>query len=122
MGPSILAAAFTTVCAAVVMLFCQVTFFTKFAVILLITISMATIASFVVFVVLMETLGPSRPAYLLDQLCPRKTQITETKKLGAESPESPKFVSEEVNLHQHKYPFQSDDFVKDMEYYKEASC
>jgi len=62
MGPSILAAAATTLTAAIVMLFCQVTFFTKFATILFMTILHAVIATFVIFLVLVDTLGPSQPA------------------------------------------------------------
>ena len=58
MGPSILAAAFTTFAAATVMLFCKVTIFTKFALILLMTILHATLGSFVVYIVLADSFGP----------------------------------------------------------------
>merc|ERR1712008_322467 len=46
MGPSILATAGTTFFSAIVMLFCTITFFNKFALVLFFTIVMATIASF----------------------------------------------------------------------------
>ncbi|GAX18142.1 hypothetical protein FisN_25Hh124 [Fistulifera solaris] len=68
MGPSILAAAFTTLAAAAIMLFTTITFFVKFAVVLFFTIVQATVASFVVFIVVADVCGPSRPTYLIDKL------------------------------------------------------
>ena len=68
MGPSILAAAFTTFAAAITMLFCQITFFTKFALILLMTILHATLASFVIYLVLTDSFGPSEPTKFIDGL------------------------------------------------------
>ncbi len=68
MGPSILAAAFTTFASATVMLFCQVTFFTKFALILLMTILHATAGSFIVYLVLTDCFGPSNPTKLFDSV------------------------------------------------------
>jgi predicted exporter len=68
MGPSILAAAFTTLAAAAIMLFTTITFFVKFAVVLFFTIVQATVASFVVFIVIADVCGPSRPTYLIDKL------------------------------------------------------
>ena len=68
MGPSILAAAFTTLAAAAIMLFTTITFFVKFAVVLFFTIIQATVASFVVFVVIVDVCGPSRPTYLIDKI------------------------------------------------------
>ena len=68
MGPSILAAAFTTFAAASVMLFCQVTFFTKFAQILLATIIHAALGSFIVYLVLTDCFGPSEPTKFVDSL------------------------------------------------------
>lgn len=73
MGPSILAAALTTMSAAVVMLFCKITFFTKFAMILLMTILHATIGSFVVYIVLNDLFGPSEPTRMIDRLIARIT-------------------------------------------------
>jgi len=73
MGPSILAAALTTMSAAVVMLFCKITFFTKFAMILLMTILHATIGSFVVYIVLNDLFGPSEPTRMIDGLIARIT-------------------------------------------------
>ena len=66
MGPSILAAAFTTISSAAIMLFTIITFFQKFAIILFYTVIQATIGSFVVYLTLAETLGPSRPTYTVD--------------------------------------------------------
>jgi hypothetical protein len=68
MGPSILAASFTTISAASVMLFCEGVFFTKFAVILFVTIGHATIGSFVVFLLLNNLFGPSEPTKFIDSL------------------------------------------------------
>jgi len=68
MGPSILAAAFTTICSASIMIFTVITFFQKFAIILFFTILMATVGSFVVFITLTDCIGPSRPTYLTDLL------------------------------------------------------
>lgn len=66
MGPSILAAAVTTFAASIVMLFCQVIFFTKFAMILMVTILHATLASFVIFICLNDNFGPSEPTKMID--------------------------------------------------------
>lgn len=68
MGPSILAAAFTTISAAIVMFFCKVIFFTKFAMILFMTIIHATIGSFVVYIVLSDLFGPSEPTKFINNL------------------------------------------------------
>ena len=68
MGPSILAAAFTTLAGAMVMLFCVITFFTKFAFVLFFTIIQATVGSFVVFLTLTNTVGPREPTKMADQL------------------------------------------------------
>eukprot|EP00585_Thalassiosira_rotula_P022631 CAMPEP_0196227486 /NCGR_PEP_ID=MMETSP0912-20130531/50945_1 /TAXON_ID=49265 /ORGANISM="Thalassiosira rotula, Strain GSO102" /LENGTH=97 /DNA_ID=CAMNT_0041507021 /DNA_START=1187 /DNA_END=1480 /DNA_ORIENTATION=- len=68
MGPSILAAAFTTFMAAVVMIFTEITFFRKFAVILFMTILHSTIGCFVVFLVLCDCFGPAEPAKAYDYM------------------------------------------------------
>lgn len=68
MGPSILAATFTTICAAIVMLFTTITFFQKFAQVLFYTVLMATVGSFIVFITLSDTFGPSRPTVLVDAI------------------------------------------------------
>jgi len=68
MGPSILAAAFTTMAGALMMLFCIITFFTKFAFVLFFTIIQATIGSFVVFLTMTDCIGPSEPTYMADRL------------------------------------------------------
>ena len=68
MGPSILAAAFTTMAAAIIMLFCVITFFSKFALILFMTVIQASAGSFVVFLVFNDCIGPSQPTYLVDKI------------------------------------------------------
>lgn len=68
MGPSILAAAFTTMAGAVIMLFCIITFFTKFAFVLFFAIVQATIGSFVFFLCLTDCIGPDEPTYMADQV------------------------------------------------------
>ncbi|CAB9499985.1 dispatched homolog 1 [Seminavis robusta] len=68
MGPSILAAAITTMAGAMIMLFCVITFFTKFAFVLFFAIVQATIGSFVFFLTLTDTIGPSQPTYMADRL------------------------------------------------------
>lgn len=73
MGPSILAAAFTTIAAAIAMLFCTITFFTKFALILLMTIVHATIGSFVVYLVMTDSFGPSEPTKVFDSILAKCT-------------------------------------------------
>jgi len=75
MGPSILAGAFTTICAALIMLFCVITFFQRFATILFYTILQATVASFVFFLTLTDTIGPSQPTYLADQCALRLSKV-----------------------------------------------
>jgi len=74
MGPSILATAYTTFFSAIVMLFCTITFFRKFALVLFFTVVMATFASFVVFCTLTNCFGPTNPTYMVDKclsLCSR---------------------------------------------------
>ena len=68
MGPSILATALTTILSAVIMLFCVITFFQKFALILFFTVIQATLGSFVFFLCLTDTLGPRNPTYVVDWL------------------------------------------------------
>jgi hypothetical protein len=62
MGPSILATAYTTFFSAIVMLFCTITVFRKFALVLFFTVVMATFASFVVFCTLTNCFGPTNQA------------------------------------------------------------
>jgi predicted RND superfamily exporter protein len=59
MGPSILAAGFTTIAGAVVMLFAEIVFFRRFALIFLYSISVGLVGSLSVFVVLLDFFGPS---------------------------------------------------------------
>lgn len=75
MGPSVLATAATTFFSAIVMLFCSITFFRKFALVLFLTVVMATIGTFVVFITLANCFGPTNPTYMVDKclsLCTRK--------------------------------------------------
>jgi len=75
LGPSILAAAITTMAGALIMMFCVITFFTKFATILLFTIVQSLIGSFVVFLIMADTLGPASPTYLADKLIAKCTNV-----------------------------------------------
>ena len=68
MGPSILAAAFTTMASATIMLFTVITFFQKFALVLFFTVIQATAGSFVVFLAMSVCIGPTEPTYLVDSL------------------------------------------------------
>ena len=75
MGPSILAAAFTTFAAACVMLGTVITFFEKFAVVLFVTVIQALLGSFVVFLTMAITMGPSEPTYLVDRAVEKCRQV-----------------------------------------------
>ncbi len=90
MGPSILAAAVTTFASSIMMLFCKIVFFTKFAMILFMTILHATIGSFVVYIVLTTIFGPAEPTKLIDGL------VAKVFKKGQEAPEG--IVSEEEKI------------------------
>merc|ERR1712238_168777 len=79
-GPSILAAAATTVVAASVMLFCSTPFFTKFSTILLVTMLYATIGSFIFYIVLLDLFGPSEPSKMFDLFLKRIVRNKEDKK------------------------------------------
>ncbi|CAB9518411.1 dispatched homolog 1 [Seminavis robusta] len=68
LGPSILAAGFTTLAGAAIMLFTVIYFWRLFAMVLFFTIIQATIGSFVVFLVFTDVMGPSNPTYLVDNL------------------------------------------------------
>ena len=72
MGPSILETSATTIISSCVMLFAEVLFFSKFAIILLFTVLQATLGSFVFLVVLFDCVGPSDPTYLVDKVLLRK--------------------------------------------------
>jgi len=73
MGPSILAAAVTSMSSAIFMLFCRVTFFTQFAEMLLLTMTHAIIGSFVVYLVHTDTYGPDEPTKFVQSIV---TKIT----------------------------------------------
>mmetsp|Transcript_21533 Transcript_21533/g.59923 ORF Transcript_21533/g.59923 Transcript_21533/m.59923 type:complete len:256 (-) Transcript_21533:452-1219(-) len=68
MGPSILAAGFTTIASAAVMNFTVITFFQKFGLILLIAVIQATIGAFIVFNTLVICFGPKNPSKMYDAL------------------------------------------------------
>jgi len=68
LGPSILAAGFTTLAGAAVMLFSIINFLRLFALVLFFTIIQATIGSFVFFFVLTDSLGPANPSFAVDWL------------------------------------------------------
>ncbi|KAL7561599.1 hypothetical protein ACA910_004188 [Epithemia clementina (nom. ined.)] len=105
MGPSVLAAAFTTFSAALVMLFTVIIFFQRFAVVLFLTIIQSLAGSFVVFLTMTVTLGPSDPTYLVDHLlakccpalCGRKFEIQGDQE---EAEEVGKFDSSEEDIPQ----------------------
>jgi hypothetical protein len=88
MGPSILAAAFTTIAAATIMLFTVISFFVKFATVLFLTIIMATSGSFIMFLTLTDCFGPAEPTYVMDCLSQKlasfcnKRQINDKEDVG----------------------------------------
>lgn len=69
MGPSILAAAFTTIAGATIMFFTTIQFFSMFATVLFLTIIQATLGSFVFFLTLTNCIGPSQPTFFADLIC-----------------------------------------------------
>jgi predicted RND superfamily exporter protein len=95
MGPSILAAAVTTFSAAIAMLFCKVTFFIKFALILLMTIIHATVGSFVVYLVCTVTFGPAEPTKWMDSLL---SQCSKNEKEGPENAVGGQFDNDGENV------------------------
>jgi hypothetical protein len=68
MGPSILAAAFTTICSAIIVLSTFVSLFQKFARVLFYTVIMATLGSMIVFISLTTYFGQSEPTFFIDSL------------------------------------------------------
>ena len=87
MGPSILAAAFTTLASALIMLFTKVLFFNLFASVMVWVIVQATLGSFVIFLTLTDTMGPSNPTMLFDFLTSkcRKEIFVDASLVGAET-------------------------------------
>ena len=61
MGPSVLAAAFTTGASALVMMAATVQFFQKFAIVLFFSIVQSLLAAFLIYCVFAVNLGPSKP-------------------------------------------------------------
>jgi predicted RND superfamily exporter protein len=68
LGPSMLAAGFTTLMGSTMMFFTEIFFFHLFGYVLLFTIVQATLASFVLFLAMTDCIGPSNPTYLFDLL------------------------------------------------------
>mmetsp|Transcript_5011 Transcript_5011/g.14599 ORF Transcript_5011/g.14599 Transcript_5011/m.14599 type:complete len:1206 (+) Transcript_5011:1375-4992(+) len=77
MGPSILAAGFTTMASAVVMLFTINFFFHKFGFILFMTVLQATVGAFVIFTSIVLCIGPSEPTKLFDTMIGKKKKSDE---------------------------------------------
>jgi predicted RND superfamily exporter protein len=86
MGPSILAGAFTTMAGAAIMVFTQITFFQKFAVILFLTVIQGTVGSFVVFLSMTDCLGPSNPTALVDTALSKCSKKGESKDVSNVEP------------------------------------
>jgi predicted RND superfamily exporter protein len=103
MGPSILAAAFTTVFAAVIMLFTVISFFRQFAQILFYTVLQATIGSFVMYLTLTDCLGPEEPTYLVDKFvawCKARYCCSRQSRMEEEEPEEAAIPPPDVFLSQ----------------------
>ena len=62
-GPPILSSALTTFATGVVLIFTQILFFQQFGVVLMLTMVLAMGGTFVVFIVLVDTVGPARPGH-----------------------------------------------------------
>jgi predicted RND superfamily exporter protein len=88
MGPSILASAATTVAAALIMLFTEISFFRKFATVLFLTILHSTIAGFIVFIVFTDTFGPAQPTKLVDQIVLKTANCFPVKQKNSGAPET----------------------------------
>ena len=71
MGPSILAAAFTTAAGAIVMLFTTIVFFQKFALVLFFSIIQATTGAFVFFCSIVDSVGPNNPTAFFQSIANR---------------------------------------------------
>jgi predicted RND superfamily exporter protein len=59
MGWSVLSAAFTTMCSAVVLQFCTITFFVKFGTIIMLSTTIACGVTFFMFVPMLDAAGPT---------------------------------------------------------------
>jgi hypothetical protein len=93
MGPSILAAAFTSVAAAIIMIFTIILFFQKFAFVLFFSIIQATAAAFIFFCSITDCLGPSDPTYLFDSFvscisCSKTDSDRTASNVNSKTPES----------------------------------
>lgn len=66
-GPPILSSAATTFFTGLLLLACNILFFVQFGIVLVLTMIFATVGVFVVFLVLVDTLGPAQPTYLADK-------------------------------------------------------
>jgi len=68
--------------AATIMLFTIITFFVKFAVILFLTVVQATVGSFIVFLTLADTFGPSQPTFVVDWISAKLCGSSDTAEEG----------------------------------------
>jgi predicted RND superfamily exporter protein len=88
MGPSVIAAAVTTIGAAAVMMFTKIVFFQRFAVILFYSLMMGLVGSVFVFLVITDIFGPAEPTVCVDSMlrCSRKTDElhSDTKKTSVQ--------------------------------------
>ena len=75
MGPSILAAAFTTFASSVIMTFTQILFFSRFAYVLLFTITNSMLGAFIVFCTVTNCAGPSNPGVFLSSVMVAMKQV-----------------------------------------------
>ena len=87
-GPSILAGAFTTFSAGLVMVFCKLSFFSKFAEMLMVTICHALIASFLIYIVFVDKFGPEKKIELIDFIYTRcKKNVNRNNNMKTETDE-----------------------------------
>jgi hypothetical protein len=82
MGTSILGATMTTFSVSVLMLFCQVLFFVKFAQLLIVTIAFSLYGGLVFFSVIVDCFGPEEP---LQSFAKLKKSLGEDKKAKTDS-------------------------------------
>jgi hypothetical protein len=68
------------------MVFTQITFFQKFAVILFLTVIQGTVGSFVVFLSMTDCLGPSNPTALVDTALSKCSKKKESKDVSNVEP------------------------------------
>mmetsp|Transcript_19254 Transcript_19254/g.39804 ORF Transcript_19254/g.39804 Transcript_19254/m.39804 type:complete len:1128 (-) Transcript_19254:503-3886(-) len=102
MGPSILAAGFTTFSAALIMLFTVITFFEKFAIVLFLTVLQSLAGSFIVFLTMAVSLGPSDPTYLVDHMLAKCCPMICKKDFDIQGDEATEHFNTENNTENNK--------------------